>query len=149
MVQIHCEKSPITVTVRDVRQETPVYVPEYGVVVTEAADRRPYTRIAGALRAKKLKSGLQLPPLFTYTGIVCYLMEGSLMALDNAGKTVWTKKTAQPAMSMEIQNDILFVVQKDNVIYGYDLAAGKEIWKYALSKDASSSDSLFTIYYLE
>jgi tetratricopeptide (TPR) repeat protein/outer membrane protein assembly factor BamB len=97
----------------------------------------------------KLKSGLQLPPLFTYTGFVCYLMDGSIGAYDNSGKEMWTKKTAQPVVSMEIQNDILFAVQKDNVIFGYDLAAGKEVWKYALTREAASSDSLFTVYYLE
>ncbi len=59
MVQLHCEKSPITFMLRDVCAKTPVYIPEYGVVVTEAGDARTYRQVVKGIRAGKLKSGLQ------------------------------------------------------------------------------------------
>lgn len=59
LVQLHCAKSPITIILRDVCRATPVYVPEYGVVVTASGDSRTYAQIVKAIRAKKLKSGLQ------------------------------------------------------------------------------------------
>jgi len=59
MAQIHCEKSPITVMVRDVSSSTPIWVPEYGVAVTEAGDSRTYAQIVKSVKAKKLRSGLQ------------------------------------------------------------------------------------------
>jgi hypothetical protein len=43
-----------TVFVRDVRKESPVYIPDYGIVVTESDDLRSYPEIETAIRRKGL-----------------------------------------------------------------------------------------------
>jgi len=45
--------------VRDVKHETPIWLPAYGVVVTEAADARSYAEIAGSIRGRGLQTKLQ------------------------------------------------------------------------------------------
>ncbi len=42
--------------VRDVRRDTPIWLPAYGVAVTEAADARSYTEIAESIRSRGLQT---------------------------------------------------------------------------------------------
>ena len=54
---VRCD-TPFTFFLRDVNAEWPIYIPEYGVAVTEATDRRDYAEIQRAIRSKGLKRRL-------------------------------------------------------------------------------------------
>jgi len=45
--------------VHDVNVKRPIYMPRYGVAVTDVSDNRSYEEIAGAVESKEWKSGLQ------------------------------------------------------------------------------------------
>ena len=59
MVQLEVEKSPLTFLARDVTSTRPIYIPEYGVAVTDASDTRTFFEIAEAVRRRGALSGLQ------------------------------------------------------------------------------------------
>ncbi|MCW5978144.1 MAG: hypothetical protein KIT09_08700 [Bryobacteraceae bacterium] len=52
-------KNPFSFFLRDVRRERPIYIPEYGVVVTEGGDSRSYHEIVEAIRARGLATKLE------------------------------------------------------------------------------------------
>jgi hypothetical protein len=56
MVTIWSATNPFTFILRDISCSHPVYIPEYGVVVTKASDLRDFAGIAEALRACGLQS---------------------------------------------------------------------------------------------
>ncbi|MDR0669006.1 MAG: hypothetical protein LBF95_02895, partial [Treponema sp.] len=49
VVHVKCDK-PFSFFPRDVCRENPIYIPEYGAVVTEACDGRSYAEIEGDIR---------------------------------------------------------------------------------------------------
>lgn len=59
MVTLRAERNPFTFLLRDVARDFPIYIPEYGVVVTEADDPRSYAEIEDAIRSNGLRTGLQ------------------------------------------------------------------------------------------
>jgi hypothetical protein len=71
-----------TFFVRDVRRECPIWLPAYGVVVTEAADARSYAEIAETIRARGLQSKLQ--------------------QISSAPEASWTKAAAE-ARNVKVQ----------------------------------------------
>jgi hypothetical protein len=56
MVNVLTEKKPFSFFLRDISSEYPVYIPEYGVIVTDATDDRDFESISSKLAAKNLKS---------------------------------------------------------------------------------------------
>lgn len=56
---IETRRHPFTFFLRDVNAQTPIVIPEYGVAVTVAGDRRGYAEILAAVRALGLKSELE------------------------------------------------------------------------------------------
>ncbi len=52
-------RETFTFFARDARRECPIWLPAYGVVITDAADLRSYAEIAEAIRARGLQSKLQ------------------------------------------------------------------------------------------
>lgn len=56
IINVFTENSPFSFFLRDVSSEYPVYIPEYGVAVTEAADKRDFAKIAKDISSGKLKS---------------------------------------------------------------------------------------------
>jgi outer membrane protein assembly factor BamB len=62
---------------------------------------------------------------------------------------MWSKNFGETVTSMELQNGMVFVAQKDGLLIGLNPADGKEVWKFTLNKDALASEGLFTVYYLE
>jgi hypothetical protein len=59
IVTVSAKKRPFSFLVRDVRKEAPIYIPSYGVVVTEATDSRGYDEIERDIRARGLQSKLE------------------------------------------------------------------------------------------
>jgi hypothetical protein len=59
LVTVQSAKGPFSFFLRDVDAESPIYIPEYHVIVTEARDGRAYANIAEAIRTKGLRSPLQ------------------------------------------------------------------------------------------
>lgn len=59
IVTIKTADNPFSFFLRDAREDYPVYIPEYGVAVTDAADKRSYQEIEASVRARGLKSKLQ------------------------------------------------------------------------------------------
>ena len=59
LVTVQGSRNTFTFFLGDVRSDYPIFVPAYGVAVTEAADRRGYQEIAASIRARGLKSDLQ------------------------------------------------------------------------------------------
>jgi hypothetical protein len=57
-VTIGTQEKPFTFFLRDVCAQTPIFVPAYGVAVTEAADGRLYDEIEQAVRARGLQTML-------------------------------------------------------------------------------------------
>jgi hypothetical protein len=58
-VSLRTETNPFTFLLRDVVAEHPIIIPDLGVAVTEADDRRPYAELLRAVRNRKLKTSLQ------------------------------------------------------------------------------------------
>jgi hypothetical protein len=56
IVNVFTEKNPFSFFLRDISSEYPVYIPEYGVAVTDASDKRDYAKIAKTIASRKLKS---------------------------------------------------------------------------------------------
>lgn len=59
IVTVRTDRNSFSFLLRDVRAEYPVYIPQYSVIVTEAADSRSFEEIAAAIRAKGGKTKLQ------------------------------------------------------------------------------------------
>ena len=59
IVTVSTARHPFSFFLRDVRSEQPIYIPQYRMVVTDAADARPYERIVAAIRARGLQSKLE------------------------------------------------------------------------------------------
>lgn len=57
-VTLNTKKKPFTFFIRDVNGSFPIFIAEYGAIVTEAADRRSFCDIAAAIRGKGLVSQL-------------------------------------------------------------------------------------------
>ena len=58
LVTVQSEQNPFTFFLDDVRSDYPIFIPAYGVAVTEARDRRTYAQIAEAIQARGLRSNL-------------------------------------------------------------------------------------------
>ncbi len=56
MINVLTEKNPFSFFLRDISSECPVYIPEYGVAVIDAADKRSYADVAGEIASRKLES---------------------------------------------------------------------------------------------
>jgi hypothetical protein len=56
IINVLTEKKPFSFFLRDVSAEYPVYIPEYGVAVTEASDKWEYAAVSVELASRKLKS---------------------------------------------------------------------------------------------
>jgi len=59
LVTVQSARNPFTFFLGDVRSGYPIFIPAYGVIVTEASDRRGYREIAAAIKARGLKSDLE------------------------------------------------------------------------------------------
>lgn len=59
LVTVQGSRNPFTFFLGDVRSDYPIFIPAYGVAVTEAADQRGYEEIAASIRARGLKSDVQ------------------------------------------------------------------------------------------
>ena len=59
LVTVAVQPNPFTFLLRDARKQQPVFVPVYGVAVTDASDQRSYEEIAAAIRARGLQSKLE------------------------------------------------------------------------------------------
>jgi hypothetical protein len=57
-VTVNSQQDPFTFFLRDVGRDCPIFIPEYGVMVTEGKDQRDFAAIAKAIRARKLVSQL-------------------------------------------------------------------------------------------
>jgi hypothetical protein len=59
IVTVKTTRNPFSFFLRDVRTDHPIYIPEYGVAVTNADDARTYQQIGDAIRARGLQSKLE------------------------------------------------------------------------------------------
>src|ERR1035438_4908000 len=59
LVTVQSERNPFTFFLDDVRREHPIFIPAFGVAVTEARDKRSYRQIAEEIRARGLRSDLE------------------------------------------------------------------------------------------
>lgn len=59
IVTVRTTVNPYSFFLRDVNREYPIFIPEYGVFVTEADDDRSYERIEEAIRSRGLQTKLQ------------------------------------------------------------------------------------------
>jgi hypothetical protein len=59
LVTVHATPMPFTFFLRDVNPENPIYIPELGVAVTAAGDRRDFSEIVESIRVKGLLSGME------------------------------------------------------------------------------------------
>lgn len=59
VVSIKTAKNPFSFFLRDVTPTSPIYLPDYGVVVLNAADRRSYQEVETAVRSRKTMTKLQ------------------------------------------------------------------------------------------
>jgi len=59
ILTVRTTAGPFSFFLRDVSQEHPILIPEYGVAVTEAGDRRSYEEIVEAIRTRGLQTSLQ------------------------------------------------------------------------------------------
>lgn len=58
LVTVMTQKNPFTFFLRDVSSQYPIYIPAYGVVVTEANDQRSYDEIESMIRSKGLQTAI-------------------------------------------------------------------------------------------
>ncbi|MHB9033210.1 MAG: hypothetical protein ACYC6L_09195 [Anaerolineae bacterium] len=59
VVNVRTEVNPFSFFLRDVSAANPIYIPQYGVVVTEAGDSRTFTQIAAEIEARGRQTALQ------------------------------------------------------------------------------------------
>ena len=59
MVGVRAPRNPFTFLLRDVRKESPILMPAYGVAVTTADDKRSFEEIREAVRERRLLTNLQ------------------------------------------------------------------------------------------
>lgn len=59
IISVMSGTNPFSFLLRDVNKDFPVYIPEYGVVVSEVADYRSYRQIKDEIESRKLKTKLQ------------------------------------------------------------------------------------------
>ncbi len=59
IVTIATDTNPFSFFLGDINQACPIYIPDYGVVVTEACDSRSYTQISEQIRNKGLLTNLE------------------------------------------------------------------------------------------
>lgn len=59
IVTVKTARNPVSFFLRDVRSSQPIYIPEYGVMVTDAADTRSYQQIEAAIHARGLQTKLE------------------------------------------------------------------------------------------
>ncbi len=59
VVRVDAAREPFSFFLRDVGAEFPIYIPEYGVIVTTGADTRSYVQVDAAIRAHGLQTKLQ------------------------------------------------------------------------------------------
>ena len=59
IITVGTEKNSFSFFLRDASSDYPIYMPAYGVTVTEANDKRSYHEIAEAIRLRGLQSNLQ------------------------------------------------------------------------------------------
>jgi hypothetical protein len=58
-VSVRTKERPFAFFLRDVKPACPIFIPEYGVAVTAAGDRRSYDEIVAAVRSRDLVSTMQ------------------------------------------------------------------------------------------
>jgi len=59
LVTVATDEQPFSFFLRDVKAERPIFIPAYGVAVTDAGDKRSYAEIAAAIKALGLESTLE------------------------------------------------------------------------------------------
>lgn len=59
VVNVRTERNPFSFFLRDVSAANPIYIPQYGVIVTEAEDIRTYAQIVAAITAAGRQTALQ------------------------------------------------------------------------------------------
>jgi len=59
IISVRTEKNPFSFFLRDVRRESPIFIPSFGVAVTDANDARSYAEIELAIRNRGLTTRLQ------------------------------------------------------------------------------------------
>ncbi|WP_420147262.1 hypothetical protein [Spirosoma sp.] len=59
VVSIKTAKNPFSFFLRDVTSSSPIYIPDYGVVVLKATDKRSYQEVETAVRSRKTRTKLQ------------------------------------------------------------------------------------------
>jgi hypothetical protein len=59
LVTVRTDRNPFSFFLRDVSKEYPIYIPEYGVVVTSSDDRRSFLQIESAVRNRRGRTKLQ------------------------------------------------------------------------------------------
>jgi len=59
IVTVHTAKNSFSFFLRDVNQKYPIFIPEYGVIVTDAGDKRTYKQIERGIRSRRLKTKLE------------------------------------------------------------------------------------------
>ncbi|MCC6362315.1 MAG: hypothetical protein IT165_02255 [Bryobacterales bacterium] len=59
IVTVNTTRNPVSFFLRDVRAGYPIYIPAYGVAVTDASDARSYQQIENAVRARGLQTKLE------------------------------------------------------------------------------------------
>jgi hypothetical protein len=60
IVTVRTSDHPFSFFLRDINNANPVYIPEYGVVVTATADLRSYEQIEASIQTRNLKTKLQV-----------------------------------------------------------------------------------------
>ncbi len=60
IVTVKTARSPFSFFLRDVRKDFPIYIPAYDAVVTDASDSRSFEQIERAVRARRLRSKLEV-----------------------------------------------------------------------------------------
>jgi hypothetical protein len=58
LVTVESEKNPFTFFLDDVKRDYPIFIPAFGVAVTESRDQRTYPQIAEEIQARGLRSDL-------------------------------------------------------------------------------------------
>ncbi|MFH0761405.1 MAG: hypothetical protein V2A67_07865 [Bacteroidota bacterium] len=59
IISIMTDRNPFSFLLRDVNGDFPIYIPEYGVAVTEATDTRSYQEIKTEIESRKLLTNLE------------------------------------------------------------------------------------------
>lgn len=59
IVNIRTSRFPFSFFLRDVSRKYPIYIPDYGVIITEAGDNRSYEEISAAIDEKKTLTKIQ------------------------------------------------------------------------------------------